>query len=165
MLEGVVLPADTGTAAAPGCAVVAAHRRHRAEVATDPRTRTAGRAVARHGAYVVGGAGILARRAWDGRSAARYERMIRTAEAAGNHETAMEWEERGRQFRAARHQRRMDLLNAPQRVAKGAAGRHRHDRRGPAGPGQVLAVAEHDVTQVIAPAMVTIDMSAGRCSS
>ena len=33
----------------------------------------------------------------------------------------MEWEERGRRFRAARHQRRMDLLTAASTAAKGAA--------------------------------------------
>ena len=158
VLEGVVLPADTGTAAGPGAPLWQRTARTVRTVATDPRTRTAGRAVARNGAYVVGGAGILARRAWDGRSAARYERMMRIAEAAGQHETAMEWEERGRQFRAARHQRRMDLLNAPQRIAKGALVGTATTAGGLLALGTVLAIAEHDPTQIIGPVMFTIDM-------
>ncbi|MYS19719.1 ATP-binding protein [Streptomyces sp. SID4948] len=126
-------------------------------VATDQRTRTAARAVARHGAYVAGGAGLLARRAWDGRSAARYERMIRIAEAAGQHETAMEWEERGRTFRQQRHQRRMDLLTAPQRIAKAALVGAATTAGGLLTLGTVLAIAERDVSQVIAPIAFTID--------
>ncbi|MBL3670246.1 ATP-binding protein, partial [Streptomyces sp. M2CJ-2] len=43
----------------------------------DERIRAAGRLTVRHGAYVTGGARIVARRAWDGRTASRYERMIR----------------------------------------------------------------------------------------
>ncbi|OII65274.1 cell division protein FtsK [Streptomyces sp. CC53] len=92
-----------------------------ARAVRDERTRTAARVAVRHGSYVVGGTRIVARRAWDGRTAARYERMIRAAEAAGNLEAAAEWEERGRQYRAARHQRRMELLTSPERVVKNAA--------------------------------------------
>ncbi|MGD3106276.1 FtsK/SpoIIIE domain-containing protein [Streptomyces sp. YGL11-2] len=86
---------------------------------TDERTVTAARAVARHSLYVAGGAGIVARRTWDGRTGARYERMLRAAEAAGNYEVAEEWEERLQRFRAARHHRRMDLLHSPVEAAKG----------------------------------------------
>jgi S-DNA-T family DNA segregation ATPase FtsK/SpoIIIE len=120
----------------------------------DPRTACL---IARHGLYVAGGTGIVARRSWDGRSAARYERMMRTAEAAGQHEEAKEWEERGRQFRAARHQRRMDLLTAPQRIAKAAAVGPAATAGGLIGLGTLLAIAEHDPAQVIAPMMLTID--------
>jgi S-DNA-T family DNA segregation ATPase FtsK/SpoIIIE len=157
VLEGVVVPSATAT---PGPAAPLWRRTARRVrvVATDQRTRTAARAAARHGAYVAGGAGILARRAWDGRSAARYERMIRIAEAAGQHETAMEWEERGRQFRAARHQRRMDLLTAPQRIAKGALVGTATTAGGLLALGTVLAIAEHDPAQVIAPLAFTIDV-------
>lgn len=45
---------------------------------------------------------------------------MQAAEAAGQHEQALEWEERGRQFRADRHRRRMDLLTAPARLARAA---------------------------------------------
>ncbi len=90
-------------------------------IVTHEHTRTTARVVTRHGAYVFGGARIVTRRAWEARTAARYERMLRAAEVAGNYEVAAEWEERGQRFRAARHQRRMDMLRAPVTAAKGAA--------------------------------------------
>jgi S-DNA-T family DNA segregation ATPase FtsK/SpoIIIE len=93
-------------------------------VLADERTRDVYRLAVRHGAYVAGGARIITRRGWDDRSTARYQRMIRTAEAAGNRELAADWEERAHRFRQARHQRRMDLLtsmrNAPKAVGAGA---------------------------------------------
>jgi len=88
---------------------------------TDERTRAACRLMVRHGMYVAGGSRILTRRAWDGRTAARYERLMRAAEAAGNMELAQHWEERGQTFRAARHKRRIELMTMPQQFAKGLA--------------------------------------------
>ncbi|MDT9686716.1 ATP-binding protein, partial [Streptomyces sp. TRM76323] len=127
-------------------------------VAADERTRAAGRAVVRHGSYVVGGTRIVARRAWDGRTAARYERMIRAAEAAGNLEVAAEWEERGRQYRAARHQRRMDLLTSPERVVKNAA----YAAGGTLGAllllGVALAVATKEPGDVLTPLMALVEL-------
>ncbi|WP_241672088.1 ATP-binding protein [Streptomyces sp. IB2014 016-6] len=125
---------------------------------THQRTRTAGRLVVRHGMYVVGGTRIVTRRAWDGRSAARYERMIRTAEAAGQPEIAAEWEERGRAFRAARHQRRMDLLTAPVRLAKGAAVGTALTGGGLLGLGIAMAVHSGDVADIGTPIMGFIDL-------
>ncbi|MFD8083840.1 FtsK/SpoIIIE domain-containing protein [Kitasatospora sp. NPDC059722] len=125
---------------------------------TDERTRTAARLVVRHGAYVVAGAGIAARRAWDGRTLARYERMMRTAEAAGQHETALEWEVRASAFRNARHQRRMDMLKAPQQLAKSAAFAVGTAQASLLLLGIVLAIAEKDIRQVIVPTMTVIDL-------
>ncbi|MGW9396134.1 ATP-binding protein [Streptomyces sp. NPDC055642] len=88
---------------------------------THETTRATARAVARHSLYTFNGGRIVARRAWDGRTGSRYERMIRAAEAAGNLEAAEEWEERLQRFRAARHHRRMDLLHSPVEAAKGVA--------------------------------------------
>lgn len=125
---------------------------------THERTRTAGRLVVRHGMYVVGGSRIVTRRAWDGRSAARYERMIRTAEAAGQPEVAAEWEERGRAFRAARHQRRMDLLAAPGRIAKGAAIGAGLTGGGLLSLGIAMAVHSGNVADVGTPILGFIDL-------
>ncbi|MDJ1138578.1 hypothetical protein NMN56_042810, partial [Streptomyces iconiensis] len=124
---------------------------------SDERTRTAGRFVVRHSSYMLSGSGILARRVWDGRSAARYERMMRTAEAAGNPEEAREWEERGRAFRAARHQRRMDLLTAPQRLAKGAAVGVGATTGGLLVLGGVLALAESEPALIVGPFMAAVE--------
>jgi S-DNA-T family DNA segregation ATPase FtsK/SpoIIIE len=164
VLEGVVIPSDA-PADAPGktpSRPVGSPRLRRAvgvtrHVVTHERTKTGALLVARHGSYVAGGAGVLAKRAWDGRSAARYERMIRIAEAAGNREDAKEWEERGRAFRAARHQRRMDLLTAPQRIAKGMMVGTATATGGLLGLGTLLAIADKDPGLVLAPVMGTID--------
>ncbi|MEF9903686.1 FtsK/SpoIIIE domain-containing protein [Streptomyces sp. P9-A2] len=92
----------------------------------DERVRAFGRLTVRHGAYITGGARIVARRAWDGRTASRYERMIRAAEAAGLMDEVKEWEQRAQAYRAARHKRRLELLqamvHAPKAIAYGTVG-------------------------------------------
>ena len=125
--------------------------------ATHERTKTTGRAMARHGLYTFNGGRIVARRAWDGRTGARYERMIRAAEAAGNNELAEEWEERLQRFRDARHRRRMDLLHSPVQVAKGAAVGTGMGIGTLVALGVVMAINNGDVKDVITPLAATID--------
>jgi S-DNA-T family DNA segregation ATPase FtsK/SpoIIIE len=112
----------------------------------------------RHGAYVVGGGRIVARRAWDGRTASRYLKMLRAAEAAGNTELAEEWEERLHRFRAERHKRRMDLLTAPERAVKAAG----YGAAGGLGlllaVGIALALATKDPADVVTPLMALVDL-------
>ncbi|MFJ6052994.1 FtsK/SpoIIIE domain-containing protein [Streptomyces sp. NPDC092307] len=115
------------------------------------RTRTAARLMARHGLYVLGGTRITAKRAWDGRTGSRYERMIRAAEAAGNFEEAKEWEDRLTRFRAARHHRRMDLLKAPQDAVKSVAYGTGLTIGGLLLLGIVLAIANKDASWILAP--------------
>ncbi|MER6351201.1 FtsK/SpoIIIE domain-containing protein [Streptomyces sp. NPDC001634] len=123
---------------------------------THERTVTAARAVARHSIYVAGGARIVARRTWDGRTAARYERMLRAAETAGNYEVAAEWEERGQRYREARHRRRMDLLHSPLDAAKGAAVSAGMGIGGLVLLGVAMAIATKDATEVVTPLMAVI---------
>src|SRR5579859_5033021 len=104
ILEGVV----AGETPAVPVRVVRAVR----IVAQHEHTRTAGR----HLGYIPAGAMIIARRLWDARTTARYERFLRAAEAAGNHEAALEWDERKAEFVRDRHARRMDLLEYPLKV-------------------------------------------------
>ncbi|MER6428443.1 FtsK/SpoIIIE domain-containing protein [Streptomyces sp900105245] len=120
-------------------------------------TRTAARAVARHSLYVAGGARIVGRRAWDGRTAARYERYMRTAEAAGNFDAAAEWEERGQRFREARHRRRMDLLHSPLDVAKGAGISVGMRIGGLVLLGIAMAVATKNASDVVTPLMAVVE--------
>ncbi|MFD9657601.1 ATP-binding protein [Streptomyces mirabilis] len=129
-------------------------------VVTHETTKTTVRAVARHGLYTFNGGRIVARRAWDGKTGARYERMIRTAEAAGNLEAAEEWEERLQRFRAARHHRRMDLLHSPVEAAKGLAVGTGVSIGVLVALGVVMAINNHDVTDVITPLRATIDFIA-----
>ncbi|MFD6922983.1 FtsK/SpoIIIE domain-containing protein [Streptomyces sp. NPDC059944] len=120
-------------------------------------TKASARAMARHTLFVAGGARIAAKRTWDGRTASRYERMFRAAEAAGNHELAAEWEERGQHFREARHRRRMDLLTSPIDAAKGIAVGCGVGIGSLVALGIVMAIATKDVTQVVTPLMATVD--------
>ncbi|WP_406485009.1 FtsK/SpoIIIE domain-containing protein [Streptomyces microflavus] len=127
-------------------------------VVTHETTKTACRATARHGLYVLGGTRIVARRTWEGRTASRYERMLRAAEAAGNMEAATEWEERGQRFRQERHRRRMDLLTAPMDAAKGIAAGLGIGAGGLLLLGIMLAVANKDWTDIGAPTMALIEL-------
>ncbi|MFE9626575.1 ATP-binding protein [Streptomyces sp. NPDC006527] len=124
---------------------------------THENTKTTARAVARHGLYVVGGARIVARRTWDGKTAARYERFMRAAEAAGDMDAAMEWEERAQCYRDARHRRRMDLLHSPVDAAKGLAVATGTGIGALVALGVVMAIATKDVTDVVTPLMAVIE--------
>ncbi|GCD37970.1 cell division protein FtsK [Streptomyces chrestomyceticus JCM 4735] len=127
-------------------------------IATSEQTRTIGRLAVRHGMYLYGGARIAARRAWDGRTAARYERMMRAYEAGGKLAEAAEWEERGQKYRAARHQRRMDLLTAPVRLAKGTAVATGVGAGGLLALGGAVAMATGDPGDIVAPIGLVIDV-------
>lgn len=125
--------------------------------ATHEHTRVAGRLAVRHTMYAVGGTRIVARRTWEGRTASRYERMLRAAEAAGNFEVAAEWEERGQRFRTERHRRRMDLLTAPVDAARGVLVGTGMGIGSLVALGVVLAIATKDVTNVVTPLMAVVD--------
>ncbi|MEU9520155.1 FtsK/SpoIIIE domain-containing protein [Streptomyces sp. NPDC048224] len=127
---------------------------------THETTRAAARAAARHGLYTLNGGRIVARRAWDGRTGSRYERMIRAAEAAGNLEAAEEWEERLQRFRAARHHRRMDLLHSPVDAAKGVAVGAGMSVGVLVALGIVMAINTGQVGDVITPLSATVDFIA-----
>ncbi|MFJ7229788.1 ATP-binding protein [Streptomyces tendae] len=128
--------------------------------ATHETTRATLRAAARHGLYTFNGGRIAARRAWDGRTGSRYERMIRAAEAAGNLEAAEEWEERLQRFRAARHHRRMDLLHSPVDAAKGVAVGAGMSIGVLVALGVVMAINTGQVGDVITPLSATVDFIA-----
>lgn len=74
----------------------------------------------RHAGHVATGTRIYAARRRDARSTSRHERMMRAAEAVGDHASALEWETRAAAFRKERHVRRMALLRSPVHAAKGA---------------------------------------------
>ncbi|QKW62378.1 ATP-binding protein [Streptomyces sp. NA03103] len=127
---------------------------------THESTRATVRAAARHGLYTLNGGRIVARRAWDGRTGSRYERMIRAAEAAGNLEAAQEWEERLQRFRAARHHRRMDLLHSPVDAAKGVAVGAGMSIGVLVALGVVMAINTGHVGDVVTPLSATVDFIA-----
>ncbi|MFI8101638.1 ATP-binding protein [Streptomyces sp. NPDC086023] len=128
------------------------------DAVVNDRTQTAARMFVRHGLYVLGGARIAFRRAWDGRTGSRYQRMIRAAEAAGNWEEAKEWEDRLHRFRSDRHRRRMDLIKAPQDVARNALYALLTAVGGLLGLGIVLAIANKDAAYTVGPLLAAIEL-------
>lgn len=129
---------------------------HLRRVVVEAREHDTYRVLVRHGSYLVGGTRILTRRAWDSRTTARHERFMRIAEAAGQEDVARDWEQRAYIYRQSRHRRRMELLqlavNAPKAIAMGTV----------AGGGILLmlgimlAWANHDIGDVLAPIHATI---------
>ncbi|WP_327171910.1 ATP-binding protein [Streptomyces sp. NBC_01336] len=154
----VTVAVATPAAAKPPVPLWVRSTRRVRTVVTHENTKTACRVTARHGMYVLGGSRIVARRTWEGRTASRYERLLRAAEAAGNMEAAAEWEERGQKFRQERHRRRMDLLTAPMDAAKGIAAGAGIGAGGLLILGIMLAVANKDWTDIGAPTMALIEL-------
>ena len=76
-------------------------------------THKSTKGAARQGVYVLVGGRVVVRRTWEARSTARHQRMMRVAEATGDHELAKHWEQRAEHHREARHKRRMAVLAAP----------------------------------------------------
>ncbi|MER7761383.1 ATP-binding protein [Streptomyces sp. NPDC097619] len=129
-----------------------------AAAVTADRTKSVARMLACNGLYVFGGARIAFRRAWDGRSGSRYQRMIRAAEASGNWEEAKEWEDRLHRFRADRHRRRMDLIKAPQDVARNALYALGVSIGGLLGLGIILAIANEDPADILGPLTAAVEL-------
>lgn len=108
VVEGVVVDEAALVAASAPLRVVQVVR----VVVQHEHTKTAGR----HLAYIPIGASVVAKRLWDSRTTARYERFIRAAEATGNHEAALEWDDRMQRFRKDRHERRVAMIEVPIRL-------------------------------------------------
>ena len=125
-------------------------------VATHPTTKTGGKAVARNMWWPVAGAMVVSKRWRDTHGASRYERMMRAAEVAGDREMLLEWEARDVTEKAARHGRVMDWVRSPLDLIRALA-------VGCAAVvgllltlGVILAIAQHDIGQVIGPISAVI---------
>jgi len=123
-----------------------------------PAAGRALRALARQPAYVVSGGKVTARRYWEARTTARHERMMRAAEAQGDYQAILEWEERARAFRTERHERRMALLAAPVHAARATAVTAVTGTGVLLVLGVALAASEHNPHEIISPFMVTVDV-------
>lgn len=111
VLEGRVIDEPRPSVPRQAAHVIRAAARH-------DRTRAAGR----NAAYIGIGAAVITRRLWESRSIARYERSIRAAEAAGDHEAALAWDAQRVKFQKDRHQRRADLVELPLKVFRALPG-------------------------------------------
>jgi len=113
--------------------------------------RRAAKHASRHSAYIPLGAGVLARRWWDAHTTSRFDRFIRAAEAQGDRDSAMEWEELRQKFLVDRSRRRHDrtasVLTAvkatPYIIGGGSAAL--------IGTGIALAIAERKFSEIGAP--------------
>lgn len=114
-------------------------------------THRRSQALARNAAYIAVGAAVTGRRMWDSRTTARYDRMIRAAEAAGNHDAALEWEERRARFVRERHARRMAWLELPFRAAAKAPQAAAVTIAGLFAVGAMLAIANGNPGDLIVP--------------
>ncbi|MBV9026065.1 MAG: ATP-binding protein [Streptomycetaceae bacterium] len=139
----------------------AARRAHM--LATHERTCTALKATARHSSYVVGGAGVVAKKTWHGRTVSEHHRMRALAIAAGNHELAADWQDKADKFRADRHRRRMELIQGVPHMAKSAA-------IGTAGVegallllGACMAIHDHQWHDVVVPTLAAVDAIRAVC--
>lgn len=136
----------------------ARYRRIAKAALADERVRTTGRIAVRHASYIAGGTKVIGRRVWDSRSSSRYERMIRVAEAAGLMEEVKEWEARATAYRAARHRRRLDMLQLMIQAPKAIA----FATTGAAGTllmlGILLAWGSGDARDVLTPIETVIDL-------
>jgi DNA segregation ATPase FtsK/SpoIIIE, S-DNA-T family len=114
---------DGGVARPPvGRRVVVATARVVGRVARHEPSLNGARWLLRNGVlYIATGAWVLARRGWEARTNARYERLLRAAEAAGDYERLTDWEQRAEQARERRHRRRLAWITAPLDVARTAA--------------------------------------------
>jgi DNA segregation ATPase FtsK/SpoIIIE, S-DNA-T family len=127
-------------------------RRSAGRAVPGSRTRTVLRWLVRNSLiYPLAGVWVLTGRGWEARTHARYERQLRTAEAAGDQARLDEWEARAERAREQRHRRRMDWITAPLELARTGAALLLWLIGGLLGLGGVLAVAHSDLTWVLAP--------------
>ncbi|OLM28337.1 hypothetical protein Ae717Ps2_6539 [Pseudonocardia sp. Ae717_Ps2] len=138
------------------CDVTTAHR-HTVAVATSTTAVSTSKALVRHSFYVLSGAGVLVNRWRDTHGTTRYERQMRAAEAACDHDRLLEWEARDTAEKQRRHGRVMDWINAPLAWLRAAGAAVLGVLGLLVGLGVVLALATRDITQVIAPITGVID--------
>jgi S-DNA-T family DNA segregation ATPase FtsK/SpoIIIE len=144
---------ERATGARRAVAFVRAAGIHGKKAATHPVTK----GIARQGAYVGIGAKQSAKRWREARTTARYDRMLRLAEAAGNHEQLATWEEKRAKFVKERHDRRMAMLAAPYHIARATVITSGVTVGGLLAIGIALGIANKNVHDVFAPLMDLIE--------
>jgi S-DNA-T family DNA segregation ATPase FtsK/SpoIIIE len=113
------------------------------------------RAAGRHLMYVPAGAAVVAARLWDSRTAGRYERWMRAAEATGDLDKVLALEERLADFRRDRHERRVDMIEVPARLLLQIPRLAFSAFLILAGTGTLLAVATRHLNEAAVPLQVT----------
>lgn len=122
------------------------------QAATHDRTR----AVVRHVAYVPAGVWVLARHAWEATSCAEGRAQLRNAKAMGNVEDIKHWATFLETAKQGRHKRMMDLLHLPATLIRASAQALAGLAATLVGVGILLAIANEDITWVLAPAKAVL---------
>jgi len=104
-----------------------------------------------HVGYTLGGAGIVARRAWESRTNSRYDRIMNQLEVAKDFDRLDLWECKAEKARQSRHQRHMDWLDAPKKLAIAAGISIGTVTALLLVLGFVIAVASKDAGMILAP--------------
>jgi S-DNA-T family DNA segregation ATPase FtsK/SpoIIIE len=131
------------------------------QVTTHQRVKIVARWVVRNTVlYLLTGTWLVARRLWEARTNARYERLMRAAEAAGDHDRLTDWEARAEQARERRHRRRMDWLEAPVAVVRAVIVTIMTGAGLLLGLGAVLAIGYQDFSWLLAPLRTATDLIA-----
>ena len=139
------------------CYDVTTAGRHTVAAATSTTAVSTAKGLVRHTYYVLSGTGVLWTRWRDTHGPTRYERQMRAAEAACDHDRLLEWEARDTAEKQRRHTRVMDWINAPLAWLR-AAGTAALGVLGVlVGLGMILAIAAKDISLVIAPITGVID--------
>ncbi len=148
--------AGTSTVRGTGRAVTSVYATGRTLV-THPHTQRSGKLLGRNLWYPVAGAVVVGKRWRDAHGASRYERMMRQAELSGDREALFEWESRDVAEKARRHSRVMDWVRSPLDLLKAVTFAFLGFAGLLLGLGVVLALADSDVSLVIAPITAVID--------
>lgn len=166
VVEGELI-SDADYAAIQRAKALARYRGYRRDVVTvyqvartavlHEHTQGAWRAGVRHGAYVLGGAGVVVKRVWEAKTNSRYERILNRLEAANEWDRLDQWECKAVQEKQRRHQRRIDWLEAPWKLAKATAISTATITVMLLVLGLVLAVASKDAGMVLEPLAGIID--------
>jgi S-DNA-T family DNA segregation ATPase FtsK/SpoIIIE len=130
---------------------------------THKHTRTAGKSVARHTAYLLAGALVLAKRVWEAKTNSRYERIMRTAEALGDFDRLDQWEQRAEQAKERRHRRLMTWLDLPRKLLRAVLIGFATIAGVLLLLGIAIAISEGDPKQVTVPAAGFVDFVRWLC--
>jgi len=126
-------------------------------VATHPHTKRTSKAVGRHVWYPMAGLGVVVKQWRDAHGANRYERMMHQAEVAGDREMLLEWEQRDVTEKQRRHDRVMDWVHSPIELVRAIAVGIAAFAGLLLGLGIILAVADSDISLVLAPISAVVD--------
>jgi S-DNA-T family DNA segregation ATPase FtsK/SpoIIIE len=151
VINGEIVADDQAVEPAPAQPVVVLQLTQIVTVARAAVTHKHTRRTARHLGYIPLGGYAVGRKIWLARSASVYDKRIAAALATGQHQLALDWEERKARFLNDRHRRRMERRSSMLAVVKASP----YIAAGSVGVllliGAALGIAEHNIADVAIP--------------